>query len=371
MIPFQFLQLQTLCARLRMHGRTPGIRAAIRARNVVALTAVIIAGGAIVPAAAHAETPAEFYKGKTVTILVGSPPGGGYDLYARMIAPYLAKKLGAQVIIDNRAGGSGLLALNVLYTARPDGLTLMNASAEGALMSKLTDREGARWDLAKLNWLARVAEEPKLWFVSTHSKIKTLKDALAAPKILWSATGPADNISDVVAVLSKALDLNSKVVPGYKGAKDMSLAVVNGEVDAGILTASSILPLVQSGDVIPVAMISRKRWPTLPNVPTIFELKKIPDDKAWWIDFREKVGQPQRAMVTTPGVPADRVAFLRQTMKEILTDPAVVAEGNKANLAINFMSGEELQKLITELASELNSNRLPEIRQVILKNYFK
>jgi tripartite-type tricarboxylate transporter receptor subunit TctC len=321
--------------------------------------------------AASAETPAEFYKGKVVTILVGSPPGGGYDLYARMIAPHLAQKLGAQVIIDNRAGGSGLLALNVLYTARPDGLTLMNASAEGAIMSKLTEREGARWDLEKLNWLARVAEEPKLWFASKNGKIKSLDDALAAPKILWSATGPADNISDVVAVLSQAVGLKSKVVTGYKGAKDMALAVVNGEVDSGILTASSIQPLVNSGDVIPIAMVSRKRWPSMPNVPTIFELKKIPDDKAWWIDFREKIGKPQRAMVTTPGVPADRVAFLRQTMKDILTDPAVVAEGNKAQLAINFMPGEELQKLVADTTREMAGPRLPEIRQVILKTYFK
>src|SRR6202012_2080706 len=117
------------------------------------------------------QSAADFYRGKTVTILVGSPPGGGYDLYARLIAPYLAKKLDAQVIIENRADGSGLLALNVLNSSHPDGLTLMNVSAEGAIMSKLVDLPGARWDLQKLNWLARVAEEPKVWFVSPKGKI--------------------------------------------------------------------------------------------------------------------------------------------------------------------------------------------------------
>jgi tripartite-type tricarboxylate transporter receptor subunit TctC len=366
MMPIRFKQLQTLvvflCARCAS-GFNPVSKPVIKLAMLLAI--------ALGATAASAETSAEFYKGKTVTILVGSPPGGGYDLYARMIAPHLAQKLGATVIIDNRAGGSGLLALNVLYTSRPDGLTLMNASAEGAIMSKLTEREGARWDLEKLNWLARVAEEPKLWFASKNGKIKSLNDALAAPKILWSATGPADNISDVVAVLSKAVDLKSKVVPGYKGAKDMALAVVNGEVDSGILTASSIQPLVQSGDVIPIAMISRKRWANMPNVPTIFELTKIPDDKAWWIDFREKIGKPQRAMVTSPGVPAERVAYLRQVMKDILTDPAVIAEGQKAQLEINFMPGVELQKLVADTAREMAGPRLPEIREVILKQYFK
>jgi len=246
----------------------------------------------------------------------------------------------------------------------------MNASAEGAIMSKLTDREGARWDLTKLNWLARVASEPKLWFVGKNSKIKSLDDALKADKIMWSATGPADNISDVVAVLSHAVGLKSKVVTGYKGAKDMALAVVNGEVDSGILTASSILPLVKSGDVIPIAIVGHQRWDTLPQVPTIFELTKIPDDKAWWITFREKIGEPQRAMVTTPGVPADRVAYLRQVFQGILTDPAVIAEGKKANLAIDFMPGDELQKLVVDTAAEMNTDRLPEIRDLILKRYF-
>jgi tripartite-type tricarboxylate transporter receptor subunit TctC len=316
------------------------------------------------------QSAADFYRGKTVTILVGSPPGGGYDLYARLIAPYLAKKLDAQVIIENRAGGSGLLALNVLNSSRPDGLTLMNASAEGAIMSKLTDRPGARWDLQKLNWLARVAEEPKVWFVARNSKIHNFDDALHAPKLMWSATGPADNISDVVAVLSAATGLHSKIVNGYKGAKDMALAVANGEVDAGVLTVSSVLPMLKSGDLVPIAIIGHKRWPDLPNVPTIFELTKIAPDKTWWIDFREQVGEVQRALVAPPGVPQDRVDYLRATLREVLTDPAVIAQGNKANLPVSFLDGVALQKQIENIMQNAAGDHLPQIQQVVLHQYF-
>jgi len=335
---------------------------------VAAFIAVVTLAGGSMPVSA--QSPAEFYKGKTVTILVGSPPGGGYDAYARLLAPYLAKRLDAQVIIENRPGGSGLLALNVLYNSKPDGLMLMHASAEGAMLGQLTEREGARWDVEKLNWLARTGEEPKLWFFSSKSKLKTVEDALSAQQVTWSATGPADNISDVAAIISHALGIKSKIITGYKGAKDMSLAVVNGEVDSGVLSASSALPLVKSGDLKPIAIISRERWSELPDVPTIFEAAKVPADKAWWIDFREKVGQAHRAMVTGPGVPADRLEFLRQKMHEVLTDPAVIEEGKKTNRELSYMPGKDLQGVINEMMKSISGDRLKDVRQVILKTYF-
>lgn len=330
----------------------------------------LAAAGLLAAAPVAAQAPAEFYKGKTVTILVGSPPGGGYDAYARMLAPHFAKRTGTQVVIENRPGGSGLLALNVLYASRPDGLTLMHASAEGAIMSQLTQREGARWDVAKLNWLARTGAEPKLWFFSAKSKLGSIADAQAADRVLWSVTGPADNISDVGAVISHALGLKSKFVSGYKGASDMSLAVVNGEVDSGVLSIGSAVKLVQGGQLKPIAIIGRERSPLLPNVPTIFEAAKIPEDKAWWIDFREKIGQPHRAMVAGPGVPADRIAWLRAEWQAVLTDPAVVEEGAKTAREIEFMTGTQLQKLVEDLMGSVSGARLDEVRQVMLKTYF-
>jgi tripartite-type tricarboxylate transporter receptor subunit TctC len=338
----------------------------MRAIREIILGAVLLAAAGL---PASAQSPAEFYKGKTVTILVGSPPGGGYDSYARMLAPYLAKKLDATVIIDNRPGGSGLLALNLLSNSKPDGLTMMHASAEGAALGQLTEREGARWDVTKLNWLARTAEEPKVWFIGAKSRIKSIDEALKADQVTWSATGPADSNADAAAVISHALAIKSRIITGYKGAKDMGLAVVNGEVDAGILSVSAALPLVRSGDLKPLAVVSRHRWHELPDVPTIFEAAKIPADKEWWIDFREKLGQPHRAMVTGPGVPADRVAFLREIWGQVLKDPAVTAEGAKSDRDIAYMEGAELQKLLGDLVASVSGERLEEVRHVILKKY--
>jgi tripartite-type tricarboxylate transporter receptor subunit TctC len=287
-----------------------------------------------------------------------------------MIAPHLAKRLGATVIIENRPGGSGLLALNVLYTSRPDGLSLMHASAEAAILSQLTKRQGARWDVAKLNWLCRTSEEPKIWFFGAGSKLKTIDDAIRADRLKWSATGPADNISDVAAIVSHVLGLKSEIIGGYKGIPDMSLAVITGEVDSGIGSASSVLPMIKAGRLNPVAVIGRKRYPALPDLPTIFEVASIPSDKAHWIDLRERIGQTQRAMVTGPGVPADRVAFLRDKLAEVLTDPAVVEEGSKTAREIDFMPGTDLQRLIADSMNSVSGPSLDELQKILLRTYF-
>src|SRR5262245_50345301 len=211
-------------------GDKMGLRTWIAAGAAVVLGALV----ATSPCSAQGDDAAAFFRGKNVRILVGSPPGGGYDLSARMLAPHLAKRLGATVIVENKPGGGALLALSYMLVQPHDGLHLMLASAEAAIMSELLGREGVTWNVAKLNWLAKVSSAPKLWFVAPDSRVATVADALKADQVIWPATAPADNISDVAAVISHAIGLKSKIVVGYKGAGDMSLAVIRGEADAGV-----------------------------------------------------------------------------------------------------------------------------------------
>ena len=340
-------------------------------RDLLKTAAGMIAASAstLLPQAAWADEAADFYKGKTVRILVGSPPGGGYDLYARMLAPHLSKRLGATVIIENRDGNGGLMALNFLLSRPADGLTLMHASAEAAALSQLLQREGSIWDVTALNWLGKTSAAPKLWFVGKNSKIRTVQDALAAERVVWASTGPADNISDIAAVISHVIGLKSKIVIGYKGAGDMSLAAVSNEVDSGILSADSALNGVKNGDLRPIAIFDSKRWNRLPDVPTLAEVAKIDPSKAWMANLRQGIGDAQRAMVTNAGVPAARVAYLRSVWTQILTDPEVVEEGARSNREINYMSGAELQSVIGSLMKEAGP-RVPELKQVLLNSYF-
>ena len=320
-------------------------------------------------AAQAAGGAADFYKGKTVRILVGSPPGGGYDLYARMLLPHFAQKLGATVVVENRDGNGGLMALNFLLGRPADGLAVMHASAEAAALSQLLGRDGSVWDVTKLHWLAKTSAAPKLWFTGKNSRIKTIQDALAAERLVWASTGPADNISDVAAVISDAIGLRSKIVIGYKGAGDMSLAVISNEADCGILSADSALNGVRNGDLIPMATFDSKRWPGLPNVPTLAEVAKIDPAKAWLVELRQKIGEAQRAMVAPPTMAPDLVAFQRETWGEILSGPAILEEGAKSRREITFMPGAELQELIGSLMKAAEP-RVADIKRVMLNTYF-
>jgi tripartite-type tricarboxylate transporter receptor subunit TctC len=243
----------------------------------------------------------------------------------------------------------------------------MNGSAEAALLSQMLGRPGVTWDVAKLNWLAKLASAPKLWFAGKGARYGSVAAARQAPRLTWSATGPADDISDVQAIISYVLGLHSKIVPGYRGAGDMSLAVISHEVDCGLLSADSALPHI--GSITPLALFGAKRWQHLPQVPTLREVAALPADKVWLVDLREQIGEAQRAMVAAPDVPADRVDYLRAMFGEILSDPAVLAEGARTNRELEYMAGAELQKLVGDLMQAAGP-RLPEFKKVVLESYF-
>jgi tripartite-type tricarboxylate transporter receptor subunit TctC len=352
---------------LRVHSKRKWAKKLDR-RQVVAAGAAAMLTGLRAPATLAPEPDATaFYRGKTVRILVGSPPGGGYDVYARLVAPALGTKLGATVLVENKDGNGGLAALATLLVRPADGLTIMNGSAEAAIISQMLARPGATWDVSKLNWLAKMATAPKLWFVGKESRLSSIADAMKAERLTWSATGPADDISDVQAVISYVLGLKSKIVTGYRGSGDMSLAVIRNEVDCGLLSADSALQRIDT--IKPLVLFGAQRWKHLPDVPTLSEAAPLPADKTWIVTLREQIGEAQRAMVAAPEVPADRVDYLRAAFAEVLTDPAVLEEGARTNREIEYMSGAELQRLVGDLMKAAGP-RLPEFHKIVLETYF-
>ncbi len=138
-------------------------------KNVFLLGIMLALAAPVSPVAAQ-DSEQAFFSGKTVRFVVGFGAGGGYDAYARMLAPYLSKTLGATVIVENRPGAGGLLALNGVYIAPPDGLTMMIVNGTAAVYSQLTDLQGARYDLGKIGYLATLSAPPSLWTVSPHTQ---------------------------------------------------------------------------------------------------------------------------------------------------------------------------------------------------------
>jgi tripartite-type tricarboxylate transporter receptor subunit TctC len=321
--------------------------------------------------AAQAQDAAAFYKGKTAKIVVGYGPGGGYDAYARMIAPHLDKVLGATVIVENQPGAGGATALNRVSVAQPDGLTMMIVNGTAAALGQLLEQDGVRYDLGKLEHLGIVSSSPWMWLVSPTTPIaKTAAEAQKLDQpIRWGGTAPTDGLSDGAAVACEALNLKCKVVIGYKGSAEVALAVQRGEMDAQYVSDTSANNYVKSGQAIAVAAMGRNKSRFFPDTPTIFEAVKLTPDQQWWFDFRADLDDLGRILVTTPGVPADRLAFLRDAVKKVLSDPALKAEGEKSQRYVDFVPPEEARKKALGLVTNITPEKKAEAKHVILEKF--
>jgi tripartite-type tricarboxylate transporter receptor subunit TctC len=322
---------------------------------------------AVAATPANAQSPAEFYKGKTVRLIVGFGPGGGYDAYARMIAPYLSKEIGATVVVENQPGAGGLTALNRIYSAPNDGLLLMIVNGTAAGLSQIVEEEAVHYDLAKFGYLGIVSASPWVWLVNPENPIvKTPAEAMKpGVKIRWSASGPIDGLSDGAAITCEALHLDCQIIIGYKGSNEAALAVTKGEMDAIYVSDTSANNYVKSGSNKAVATMGRVKSRFFPDLPTIFESVKLDAKQTWWFDFRATVDDLGRILVTTPGLPPERLKFLQAATDKVLHDPALVAEGEKSQRYIDFVSPEKTLDKIHTAVSTLTPEQRAEIKKVI------
>ncbi len=327
--------------------------------------------GAFVAAASQPASASEsdFLKGQTVHFLVGYGPGGGYDTYARMLAPHFERRTGATVVVENRPGGGGITALNQLYRSKPDGLTMMMLNGESAIISQLTRQPGVAYDMAKVSIFGRVQEEPH--YVIVNPKLpNSLKEIVASGRrIKFSAGSRTDNLGDYAAVLCEALQMNCQIITGYKGSKEAALAVMNGEADALSISESSALNYSSGGKTKIIATVGRKRSEARPDMPTISELFNLPPERKWWLDFRLGIQAFGRAVVGTPGLPPDRLQYLQKAWRDVLTDPALIAEGKKTTYTVEYESPEKLKPVVQELLERLPADKAKEVDEVILRKF--
>ena len=315
--------------------------------------------------AARAQTPAEFYRGKNVRFTVGVGVGGGFDAYARMIAPYLSKELGATVIVENVVGAGGLLSLNQTYAAQPDGLRLLIVNGTPAGLGQLLGQDNLRYDLTKFAHLGIISAYPWIWLTGKKTGISNVGEAIASPMIRWGGTGTADGPADGAATTCEALKLKCNVVLGYKGSAEIALAMERGEMDALYVSDSSAATFVQAGNAQAVASMARVRSPLLPNTPTVFEQAKLTADQEWQLDFRANLNDLGRILVTTPGVPEDRLKFLRGAVERSLKNPELIAEGAKTQRFVAFQAPEKALELTQKALTGVPAAQVSRMREVI------
>ncbi|MDD3448856.1 MAG: tripartite tricarboxylate transporter substrate binding protein [Gammaproteobacteria bacterium] len=344
----------------------------IRRTGLRGVLALVVCLSAWASAGAEEGAAEGFFRGQVVRLVVGYAPGGGYDTLARLLAPWIERRTGATVVVDNRPGGGGLVALSQVYRAEPDGLTLMLVNGPGAALAQLLELEGARFDILRAPWLARVSAEPSVVMLSGQSPFKDLAGlSSTAEPVKWSAGGKADAIADTAACFSEALGLGAEIIIGYKGSKEAALAAMRGEVDGIVTSDRSALKYARGGNLVPLAVLDRERSPLFPDLPTLFEAVELSDGQAWWIDFRARMARTGRALLTTPGTPADRVAYLAGMLDGILSDPAFAEEASAKGFGLDPAGPETLAELVAGTIGALEGERLVQVRHVLLEKYYR
>lgn len=320
--------------------------------------------------AARSQDANAFYQGSTIKFVVGSAPGGGYDSFARFLAPHLGKVLGASVVVENVPGAGGLIALNRQFSAKPDGLQIMIVNGVAAAMSQLIELENVRFDLAKFENLGIVNAEPWVWLVAPNLPYKTPAEIIKAdPPITWGASGFVSGLSDGAAMTCDALRLNCRIVIGYPGSNEVSLALGRGEVDSLYVSELPARNYVNSGLGTNIASISRKRVRSFPDVPTIFEALKLSPEQQTKFNFRISIDELGRILVVPPGVPPDRLAYLQNAVKQVMQDPGVLAEAEKRQLYVDYRDPDQARQLIAEVFGSLTPEQKKQVKEIATKKF--
>ena len=317
---------------------------------LLVVTAVVVTGFVGFPSQSRADGAADFYRGRTLHLVVGSGAGGGYDSYARMLAPHLAAVLGAEVVVENRPGAGGLLALNQIYDSEPDGLTVMIVSGSGAALAQLLGQEGASFDLQRVTWIAGLGADTPIVMLSPRSSFHTLAELIGADHpVKWAAPARSSGQGLWISFLTHALAIPSNLITGYKGSNEAALAAMRGEVDGIIVTASSAHSYAQEGQMLPVAAIGHERSSLFPDLPTVFEQATLSPDAGWWMDYCLRTAEFLRTVLGPPDLPAERTAYLQEAFRKVLTDPAVLAESEAADRLLDYQTADFVRQRALDL----------------------
>jgi tripartite-type tricarboxylate transporter receptor subunit TctC len=321
--------------------------------------------GGVAPA--MAESPADFYSGKSIDLVIGYPPAGSNDIYARTLGRYLGKYIPGHpsIVPKNMPGGGSFLALAYLYNVAPRDGTAIGIGAPTAPLDEKLGSAGVRFKAAQFNWIGRIDSLVNIVFMWHTSPVKTFADAQRITSAL-AATGAGSTVAIYPTVTNNVLGTKFKLIMGYKGSAEAQLAVERGEAE-GHSTAWTAVKVAHP-DWLPehkiniLVQYALKPHPELPGVPVVVDLARNDEQRAILrtVMNATEVGT---SFMTTPGVPSERVAMMRRAFDETMKEPDFLAEAARLKLTVNPLEGAELQHLVAEV-SDLRPSLVERVRSI-------
>jgi tripartite-type tricarboxylate transporter receptor subunit TctC len=311
----------------------------------VALVAMVV----LVPAGAGAQSVADFYRGKTVNVIAGYPPGASNDFYVRAVARHIGRHIpGSPAVVPrNMPGGGSLVAANHIFNVAPKDGTTLGLIVPTAPLEERLGASNVRFKAAQFNFIGRLAPTPNVTFMNAF------KDAMLREATL-GATGRSSTVAIYPSLLNHVVGTRFKLVMGYKGSAEAMLAMERGEVEGHSTTwdgvKSRAAKHLRDNTITILVQYGLRRHPELPHIPTSVELGRTPEQVEALRIFANAT-EVGRFILSTPDTPADRIQALRRAFDAMVRDPEFIADLKQQKLELGPLPGEELQKLVAEVAN--------------------
>lgn len=330
-------------------------------RNIAVITVmlILVCTVGVVSCTPKAETSAtaDFYKGKTIELVATASVGSSFDLILRIVASYLGRDAGATVVVSDRRGAGGMDGMNYLYESKPDGLTLGGVMSTKFVGNKIMGEPAARYDIEKFSYIMAIEREQTFLWVSPDGPYQSITAITAGKDLKLGATSPSGTISLADLTVIKLLGLDATVVTGFSGTQELASAVKRGELDGYALSINR--SLMEAGMIKPMFVLATERNPLMPDVPAITELVSLSGEDLELVKLWERTLATSGLLMAPPGMPEDRLAFLRDLAQKWTQDEefreAVDAVADEP--VTTYITGEEVTKLMRDITAELSKYR--------------
>ncbi|MEE8517014.1 MAG: tripartite tricarboxylate transporter substrate-binding protein [Alphaproteobacteria bacterium] len=316
-----------------------------------------MSGAVALSGPAQAATGADYYNGKTVTWIVGSAPGGGHDFFARLLSRHMKTSIpGINFAVKNRPGAGHIIAANLIYAAKPNGL-MVGSFSTGLVYTQIQKKKGIRFDLAKMSWVGKAQSDWRVMSVAHNSEYQTIQDVLNSKRqVKFSASGIGAGSFNDAFMMGNSYKINHRIIVGYSGSQ-APLGLLRKETDVLMGGLSSGMGYARAGQTKIILQFGKQ----LKGVPDARDLAKTPTQIAL-STMMENQGKLSRITAGPPGIPADRLAALREGYRKAVTSKELISDATRARRDLDPLIGDDVRKAIVAIL-----NQPPEILVMLNK----